>query len=71
MVSNIAMLTDFNPENAKEFNQETLYGQHLLVCGLQELGCMLLSLGTTSYSLLSDQPLGKYRPISLATITCI
>ncbi|XP_044766090.1 HEAT repeat-containing protein 5B isoform X1 [Coccinella septempunctata] len=48
---------DFNPENAKEFNQETLFSQHLLVCGLQEIGSLVLNLGTTAYDLITDQHL--------------
>ncbi|KAJ8983315.1 hypothetical protein NQ317_010853 [Molorchus minor] len=48
---------DFNPENAKEFNQETLYSQHLLVCALQEIGSLVLSLGTTAHDLITDQSL--------------
>lgn len=48
---------DFNPENAKDSNQETLFSQHLLVCALQELGSLLLSLGTTAQNLLTDQSL--------------
>lgn len=48
---------DFNPENAKDSNQETLFSQHLLVCALQELGNLVMSLGTTSQNLLSDQHL--------------
>lgn len=48
---------DFNPENAKDFNQETLYSQHLLVCALQEIGNLILSLGTTASNLITDQSL--------------
>uniref|UniRef100_W4VS74 HEAT repeat-containing protein 5A n=1 Tax=Corethrella appendiculata TaxID=1370023 RepID=W4VS74_9DIPT len=48
---------DFNPENAKDSNQETLFSQHLLVCALQELGSLVLVLGTTAQNLLSDQSL--------------
>lgn len=48
---------DFNPENAKDSNQETLFSQHLLVCALQELGSLILSLGTTAQILLTDQSL--------------
>jgi HEAT repeat-containing protein 5 len=48
---------DFNPENAKDSNQETLFSQHLLVCALQELGSLVLSLGTTAQNLLADQSL--------------
>lgn len=48
---------DFNPENAKDSNQETLFSQHLLVCALQELGSLVLGLGTTAQNLLSDQSL--------------
>ncbi|ODM89080.1 HEAT repeat-containing protein 5B [Orchesella cincta] len=42
---------DFNPENAKECNQETIFNQHLLVCALQELAALFLSLGTSMYHL--------------------
>ncbi|XP_051162515.1 HEAT repeat-containing protein 5B isoform X1 [Leptopilina boulardi] len=48
---------DFSPENAKDFNQETLFSQHLLVCALQEMGNLILGLGTTASNLLSDQSL--------------
>ncbi|XP_058822111.1 HEAT repeat-containing protein 5B isoform X2 [Topomyia yanbarensis] len=48
---------DFNPENAKDSNQETLFSQHLLVCALQELGSLVLLLGTTAQNLLTDQSL--------------
>lgn len=48
---------DFNPENAKDSNQETLFSQHLLVCALQELGSLILILGTTAQNLLSDHSL--------------
>ncbi|KAK4872023.1 hypothetical protein RN001_016147 [Aquatica leii] len=48
---------DFNPENAKDCNQETLFSQHLLVCALQEIGSLVLSLGTTAYDLTTDSSL--------------
>ncbi|TMW51951.1 hypothetical protein DOY81_002941 [Sarcophaga bullata] len=48
---------DFNPENAKDSNQETLFSQHFLVCALQELGSLVLGLGTTAQNLLADQTL--------------
>lgn len=51
---------DFNPENAKDFNQETLFSQHLLVCALQEIGCLVLSLGTTAHDLITDQTLSMF-----------
>lgn len=50
---------DFNPENAKDFNQETLFSQHLLVCALQEIGCLVLSLGTTAHDLITEQSLSE------------
>ncbi|XP_067647138.1 HEAT repeat-containing protein 5B isoform X4 [Eurosta solidaginis] len=50
---------DFNPENAKDSNQETLFSQHLLVCALQELGSLVLGLGTTAQSLLHDHTLNS------------
>lgn len=51
---------DFNPENAKDFNQETLFSQHLLVCALQEIGSLVLNLGTTAYDLTTDSSLSMY-----------
>lgn len=48
---------DFNPENAKDANQETLFSQHLLVCALNELGSIVLILGTTAQNLLADHSL--------------
>lgn len=51
---------DFSPENAKDCNQETLFSQHLLVCALQEMGSLILGLGTTATNLLSDQSLSMY-----------
>ncbi|CAH1726558.1 unnamed protein product [Aphis gossypii] len=45
---------DFSPENAKDFNQETIFGQHFLVCALQEMGCLLLNMGTMANNLISD-----------------
>ncbi|VVC28110.1 Armadillo-type fold,Armadillo-like helical [Cinara cedri] len=45
---------DFSPENAKDFNQETIFGQHFLVCALQEIGCLLLNMGTMANNLISD-----------------
>lgn len=53
-------LTDFSPENAKDSNQETLFSQHLLVCALQEMGNLILGLGTTATNLLSDQSLSMF-----------
>nr|CAH7763089.1 unnamed protein product [Callosobruchus chinensis] len=48
---------DFNPENAKDFNQETIFSQHLLVCALQEIGSLIVRLGTTAHDLITDQSL--------------
>ncbi|XP_008187609.1 HEAT repeat-containing protein 5B isoform X4 [Acyrthosiphon pisum] len=45
---------DFSPENAKDFNQETIFGQNFLVCALQEMGCLLLNMGTMANNLISD-----------------
>lgn len=56
-------LTDFSPENAKDSNQETLFSQHLLVCALQEMGNLILGLGTTATNLLSDQSLSMFSRI--------
>ncbi|XP_045454840.1 HEAT repeat-containing protein 5B [Melitaea cinxia] len=49
---------DFNPENAKDCNQETLFSQHLLVCALTEAGELALQLGTAVHSLVADASLG-------------
>lgn len=57
------VLSDFSPENAKDCNQETLFSQHLLVCALQEMGNLILGLGTTATNLLSDQSLSMYSRI--------
>lgn len=62
---------DFNPENAKDFNQETLFSQHLLVCALQEIGCLVLSLGTTAYDLITDQSLSKQKLLAVKWFVCI
>ncbi|CAD0204760.1 unnamed protein product [Chrysodeixis includens] len=48
---------DFNPENAKDCNQETLFSQHLLVCALMEAGELALQLGTSVQNLVSDSSL--------------
>lgn len=48
---------DFSPENAKDSNQETLFSQHLLVCALQELGSLTMSLGTSIQNLINDNSL--------------
>lgn len=45
---------DFNPENLKDGNQEILFSQHLLVCALEELGCLAITLGTTMQFLITD-----------------
>nr|XP_032522705.1 HEAT repeat-containing protein 5B [Danaus plexippus plexippus] len=45
---------DFNPENAKDCNQETLFSQHLLVCALTQAGSLCLALGTALHNLVSD-----------------
>ncbi|CAH2054631.1 unnamed protein product, partial [Iphiclides podalirius] len=45
---------DFNPENAKDCNQETLFSQHLLVCALTEAGELAEQLGTSVHNLTTD-----------------
>ncbi|CAB3385925.1 Hypothetical predicted protein [Cloeon dipterum] len=45
-------------ENAKESAQDSMYNQHMLVCALQEMGCLLVSLGTTASSILVDAQSG-------------
>lgn len=52
-------ILDFSPENAKDFNQETIFGQHFLVCALQEMGCLLLNMGTMANNLISDNTCSK------------
>lgn len=52
--------TDFSPENAKDCNQETLFGQHLLACALHEMGLLIASLKTTANNLICDQSCGTF-----------
>jgi len=52
-------ILDFSPENAKDFNQETIFGQNFLVCALQEMGCLLLNMGTMANNLISDNTCSK------------
>lgn len=59
---------DFNPENAKDFNQETLFSQHLLVCGLIEIGNLMSGLGTSAQNLLQDQSLNIIEAISAVSL---
>lgn len=59
-VHSFLLYLDFTPENAKDCNQETLFGQHLLVCALQEMGSLMLSLGTTANNLIGDQSCSKH-----------
>ncbi|KAL0868607.1 hypothetical protein ABMA27_008068 [Loxostege sticticalis] len=54
---------DFNPENAKDCNQETLFSQHLLVCALTETGELALQLGTSVQNLISDSSLNMINAI--------
>lgn len=53
------LFLDFSPENAKDFNQETIFGQNFLVCALQEMGCLLLNMGTMANNLISDNTCSK------------
>lgn len=62
---------DFNPENAKDFNQETLFSQHLLVCALQEIGCLVLSLGTTAHDLITEQSLSELHLLVFVYFSCV
>jgi len=55
---------DFNPENAKDCNQETLFSQHLLTCALLEIGSLILGLGTVAQNLVHDAPLSKFLTIA-------
>lgn len=54
---------DFNPENAKDCNQETLFSQHLLVCALTEAGELALQLGTALHHLVADTSLNMLQAI--------
>ncbi|CAH0402325.1 unnamed protein product [Chilo suppressalis] len=54
---------DFNPENAKDCNQETLFSQHLLVCALTEAGELALQLGTSVQNLINDTSLNMVNAI--------
>ncbi|CAH0760779.1 unnamed protein product [Diatraea saccharalis] len=54
---------DFNPENAKDCNQETLFSQHLLVCALTEAGELALQLGTSVQNLVNDTSLNMVNAI--------
>ncbi|KAL4717228.1 hypothetical protein ACJJTC_017115 [Scirpophaga incertulas] len=54
---------DFNPENAKDCNQETLFSQHLLVCALMEVGELSLQLGTSVQNLVNDPSLNMINAI--------
>ncbi|CAN7999924.1 unnamed protein product [Ixodes hexagonus] len=42
----------------KEGQQEVALSQHILVCALHELGCLVETLGTTAVSTLSDSSIG-------------
>lgn len=42
----------------KDGQQEVALSQHILVCALQELGCLVETLGTTAVSTLSDSSIG-------------
>ncbi|EEB14387.1 conserved hypothetical protein [Pediculus humanus corporis] len=59
---------DFNPENAKDCNQETLFSQHLLVCALLEMGNLLLGLGTVAQNLISDQSLNLVETVCVVLV---
>lgn len=63
IISKFYIILDFSPENAKDFNQETIFGQHFLVCALQEIGCLLLNMGTMANNLISDNTCSKLKII--------
>ncbi|KAL1476620.1 hypothetical protein MTO96_036381 [Rhipicephalus appendiculatus] len=44
--------------SGKDGQQEVALSQHILVCALQELGCLIETLGTTAVSTLSDSSIG-------------
>ncbi|XP_037575108.1 HEAT repeat-containing protein 5B-like isoform X1 [Dermacentor silvarum] len=44
--------------SGKDGQQEVALSQHILVCALQELGCLVETLGTTAVSTLSDSSIG-------------
>lgn len=62
-------ILDFSPENAKDFNQETIFGQHFLVCALQEMGCLLLNMGTMANNLISDNTCSKFTLLNVLLST--
>lgn len=47
-----------NNGGGKDGQQEVALSQHILVCALQELGCLVETLGTTAVSTLSDSSIG-------------
>jgi len=51
-------VSDNLTENAKE-SADSMYNQHMLVCAFQEIGCLLLSLGTTASSIMVDTQSGN------------
>ncbi|KPJ17935.1 HEAT repeat-containing protein 5B [Papilio machaon] len=60
---------DFNPENAKDCNQETLFSQHLLVCALSEAGELAQQLGTSVHNLLTDTSLNMIDTIFTSNLS--
>uniref|UniRef100_A0A6B0VFZ6 HEAT repeat-containing protein 5A n=2 Tax=Ixodes ricinus TaxID=34613 RepID=A0A6B0VFZ6_IXORI len=48
----------------KEGQQEVALSQHILVCALHELGCLVETLGTTAVSTLSDSSVGLVETVS-------
>lgn len=65
LLHEILCFLDFSPENAKDFNQETIFGQHFLVCALQEIGCLLLNMGTMANNLISDNSCSKFKYLNI------
>ncbi|XP_077537037.1 HEAT repeat-containing protein 5B isoform X2 [Haemaphysalis longicornis] len=55
---NTDAILDNNGGGGKEGQQEVALSQHILVCALQELGCLVETLGTTAVATLSDSSIG-------------
>ena len=55
----LSLHLDTATENDKTQPPESAITHHVLVCALQELGCLVLSLGTSSAPLVSEPAAGK------------
>ena len=56
----VFVCTDGGTEtDSKSQSPEAAMSQHVLVCALHELGCLIQSLGTSASSLVSEPSAGK------------